>query len=80
MLRVIVPLHGAGVEGVLDAIIFGDLDAKKDGKDETKHGNDSQDDDVLVAGPVDGEVSFHQFNEAKKGPSTDEEKEGQKDT
>ena len=39
------------MEGVLDAIIFGDLDAKKDGKDETKHGNDSQDDDVLVAGP-----------------------------
>ena len=57
-------------------IAVGDLSAKETGSDETQGRDEGEDDDVLVAGPVDGEVNFHQFNKAKKGPSTDEEKEG----
>ena len=57
-------------------IAVGDLGAEETGSDETQGRDEREDNDVLVASPVDGEVRFHQFDEAKKGPSSDEEKEG----
>ena len=57
-------------------IAVGDLGAEETGSDETQCRDERENNDVLVASPIDGEVSFHQFDEAKKGPSSDEEKEG----
>ena len=64
--------------GRLDRIAVRDLGAEEAREDETEYCDDGEYEDMLVACPVDGEVSFHQFNEAKKGPSSDEEKEGDK--
>ena len=61
--------------GRLDRIAVRDLSAKETGSDKTQGRDEREDDDMLVAGPVDGEVSFHQFDEAKKGPRSDKEKE-----
>lgn len=61
--------------GRLDRIAVRDLSAKETGEDETEYCDDGEYDHLLVACPVDGEVSFHQFDEAKKGPRSDKEKE-----
>ena len=66
------------MEGGLDAIVFGDLDAKKNGKDETNGCSCSQDNYMLVTTPVDGIVLTPEFGESKKGPNSEEEEEGQK--
>jgi len=49
------------------------------GKDETKYRNSGENDDVLVAEPIEGHVLVHEFKEPHHGECAHYEKEGDED-
>ena len=55
-----------------------DLESESDGQDETKCGEHREEDDMLVAAPIEGHTFFHEFKETQKGPSSKEEEQGDK--
>ena len=61
------------------SIAVGDLCARDAGKDETKYRDSSENDNVLVAEPIEGHVFVHKFKEAHHGESAHYEKEGDED-
>ena len=55
-----------------------DLKSEDDGQDETKCGEHREEDDMLVAAPVEGHAFAHEFKKAQKGPSSEKEEQGDK--
>ena len=70
-------LQPSGMIG-LAHIAVRDLESEDDGQDETKCGEHREDDDMLVAAPVEGHAFAHEFKETQKGPSSKEEEQGDK--